>query len=74
MTPNEPVMCPYCPAGVPMVMAMSRTHMRCPRCASTSPVVNNLHTAVTEPEEIVLEMARRRYVPNNTKDNGGRTE
>ena len=56
------ILCPYCPDGIEMQMAMSGTHMRCPKCGSTSPVINDLHTACFTPEEIVRTVARRRYV------------
>lgn len=57
------ILCPYCPDGVPMRMSMGGTSMRCPKCRSTSPVIDDVHTAVTKREEIVRAAARRRYVP-----------
>lgn len=66
------ILCPYCPDGVPMRMAMGGTHMRCPNCQSGSPVINNLHTAVTEREEIVRVAARRRYVQPMLPEQKGR--
>ena len=46
-----------------MRMAHSGVNMRCPKCQSTSPVVNDLHTAEITPEDMVRLAARRRYVP-----------
>lgn len=60
------ILCPYCPDGVPMKMALSGTNMRCPKCGSTSPVINDLHTAAITPENIVCAAARRRYVRRGT--------
>lgn len=60
---NEKILCPYCPEGVPMRMAHSGLNMRCPKCQSTSPVINQLHTAEIELEDVVRAAARRRYVP-----------
>lgn len=60
---SEKILCPYCPDGIEMEMAFSGSHMLCPRCRSTSPTINDLHTVVITPEEIVRAAARRRYIP-----------
>lgn len=56
------ILCPYCPDGIPMQMTIGGTQMRCPRCGSTSPSINDLHTAYLTPADIVHAAARRRYV------------
>lgn len=58
---NEQPKCPYC--GTEMQMAMSHTFYRCTRCGSTSPEINDLHTAAVTPEEVVTAAALRRYTP-----------
>ena len=58
---DEKILCPYCREDVPMEMAMSGTHMRCPRCHSTSPLIRDLHTAALTPEDVVRHVAMSRH-------------
>lgn len=55
------ILCPYCPDGVPMRMAMGGTHMRCPNCQSTSPLIDGMGRKVDP--AVVRLAAKRRYVP-----------